>query len=186
MPPSEQPSRGGHSRRRPAERREPADTLLPPDLAAFLQDQTLVCVSHPIDRGTAFVIKAPSPEIESMRGNVPVHLRHELYEHPAAPVIRTVTSIYDQPDRPMRLETFFNVADEQQRADYAALATQENLYLLVYDEKLVHRLTKAVGHLDSEVMTQILARAQEFLAGIPAEEVDFDRAKAAVMEATSL
>jgi len=41
-----------------------------------------------------------------------------------------MTRIYDQPQRPLALETFVNVDDPQQRADYAALAAQDNVYLL--------------------------------------------------------
>src|SRR5687767_14290495 len=40
---------------------------------------------------------------------------------PMAPVIRMVSSIYDQPDAPLALVTFVNVADAEQRSDYADL-----------------------------------------------------------------
>jgi hypothetical protein len=55
-----------------------------------------------------------------------------------------VVKIYDQPDRPLGLETFINVDEPDQRQDFAALAEQEELLLLFYDETMSHRLTKRV------------------------------------------
>ena len=159
---------------------------LPPDLAAFLQDKQYACVTQATDRGTVFVVKAPTSDIESVRGRVPIRLRHALYEHPAAPVIRTVTTIYDQPERPLALETFINVADEQQCADFAALSQQRELHLLFSDEHLSHRLSKAVRVRNHETLGRIVQQAERLAAAIPDERFDFDMAKAAVMEATRL
>jgi hypothetical protein len=111
---------------------------------------------------------------------VPIELRHELYAHPTAPVIRTIFVIYDQPDTPLALETFTNIADEDQRENFAALGQQEAL-LLLYDEQLAHRLTKVVPQSDPEQSAMVLAYAQQVLATIPKERFDFDEAKAAVM-----
>ncbi len=67
------------------------------------------------------MIKALAHEIASARGCVPAQLRHELSQHPAAPVIRTIITLYDhQPTAPLALETFTNVVDPRQRADFAA------------------------------------------------------------------
>jgi hypothetical protein len=66
-----------------------------PELAAFLRGQEVACLMQPTTQGTAFVIKLAGREIASVRGRVPIHLRHELYSHPAAPVIRTVLTVYD-------------------------------------------------------------------------------------------
>src|SRR3712207_5429190 len=81
---------------------------LPPELATFLADKPYAALLQPTDRGTVLLVKAPGREIESVRGRVPIEVRHELYQHPAAPVVRVVTRIYDQPDRPLALETFVN------------------------------------------------------------------------------
>src|SRR5215207_8288171 len=97
-------------------------SALPPELAAFLKDQQYAALLHPTDQGTVMVVKAPRRDIRSVQGRVPIELRHELYQHPAAPVVRLVTRIYDQPDRPLALETFINVDDDDQRQDYGELA----------------------------------------------------------------
>lgn len=159
---------------------------LSPEMADFLRDKPFACLIQGTDHGTVLVIKAPGEEIQSVCGRVPIHLRYELYQHPAAPVIRMVVRVYDQPERPLALETFVNVEDPQQRADFAALAAQERLLLLFYDEGLSHRLTKVVGHIQNQVVTQILGQADSLLAGIPKERFDFDRAKQRVMERTQL
>src|SRR5579885_1660372 len=89
---------------------------LPPDLAAFLREQQdYACLMHATSEGTAYVIKAPSADLATLRGTIPIGLRHELFDHPAAPVIRTLLTIHDRPDQPLRLETFCNVAAPDQR-----------------------------------------------------------------------
>jgi hypothetical protein len=158
-------------------------SLLPPELAAFLRTQELACLTHATDRGTVFVIKAPESIIQSVQGRVPIQVRHELYDHPAAPVIGILTTIYDQPQSPLWLETFINANDADQHADYATLAEQRELFMLFYDEGLRHRLTKAVGGLEPQAMREVLRRADRYLATIPPERFDFDLAKRAVMEA---
>ena len=81
-------------------------SALPPELAEFLKDQQYAALLHATDRGIVLVVKAPRRDIRSVQGRVPIELRHELYSHPAAPVVRMLTRIYDQPDRPLALESF--------------------------------------------------------------------------------
>jgi hypothetical protein len=169
-------------------RSEPQTPIpLTPELADFLSTQPgIICLTHGSDQGTLYLVKAPAREIESLRGTFPIRFRHELHQHPAAPVIRTVSTLYDVPDRPLRLETFTNVGDAMQREDYARLATQEELLMLFYDEQLRHRLSKRIPHPNREALVAVFTRAQELAAAIPATRFDFDRAKAAVMERTRL
>jgi hypothetical protein len=160
--------------------------VLPPELADFLKNHDYACIPQATAQGTAFVMKVPGGEIESVRGTLPILLSQELYVHPAAPVIRLVFTIYDQPQTPLALETFINITDEQQRMDYAALATQEALALLFYDESLTHRLTKMVPLSNPEDSTLILQTAEQALQTIAPDQVEFDTAKADVMRATQL
>jgi hypothetical protein len=175
---------------RPADR-DPSDPLLPialtPDLAAFLRRQDgYACVTQATSEGTAYVLKTPAVDLATLRGTIPVGLRHELYAHPAAPVIRTVLSLYDRPDAPLRVETFINIAEPDQRADFAALADQEALLLLFYDEALRHRLSKRVPYPDRSDIPRILARADALRTAIAPWRLDFERAKAAVLKVTTL
>jgi hypothetical protein len=159
---------------------------LPPELAAFLATEDLACITHNSDQGALYVLKAPAAELASLRGTFPIGITHELHRHPAAPVIRSVLSFYDQPDRPLKLDTFLNVGDEDQRACFASLAEQDELTLLFYDEALAHRLSKRVRNGDPAGMRRLLAVADELRAMIPADRFDYDAAKAAVLRATSL
>jgi hypothetical protein len=159
---------------------------LPPELADFLRTQDIACLFQATDRGTAFVVKLPSRELTSITGTLPIRLRHELYDHPRAPVIRTVLTMYDRPRNPLALETFTNISDDDQRAEFAALATQEQLLLLCYDETLTHRLTKVLPHPPDPTVAQVVERAQQLAAAMPPDQFDFDAAKRAVMEATLL
>jgi hypothetical protein len=128
----------------------------------------------------------PGTDIESARGTVPIRVQHELYDCPSAPVIRMVLTIYDQPDRPLAVETFINVQDPEQRTDYATLAEQAETYLLFYDEALVHRLTKGMSDLDGAAMRRVLERADALHKAIPDDQYSFEIAKAWVMAHTSL
>lgn len=171
--------------------RDPTEPLpavaLPPELAEFLRSHDgAVCVAHATSAGTAYILKTPAADLASLRGTIPVSLRHELYDHPTAPVLRTVLTLWDRPEAPLRLETFCNVADPEQRADFAALADQDEVLLLFYDEALRHRLSKRVPTPNREDIPLLLGWAADRCAAIPAAAYDFDRAKAAVLRQTTL
>ncbi len=160
---------------------------LPDDLAQFLRTAPeFACVTEATSLGTAYVVKAPAHDIQSLRGRVPIHIQHSLHQHPQAPVIRTVISLYDRPEAPLRLETFINVAAADQRADFARLADQEELWMLFYDERLQHRLTKRVPQPNRAGIAEVLTAADAIAAAIPPEQYDFDIAKQAVMRHTML
>jgi hypothetical protein len=174
-----------------AEREHPSEPVspiaLPPELAEFLARQgPYACLTQATDLGTAYVLKALAAEIVRARGTVPVHVQHTLIDHRAAPVIRSVLTIYDQPERPLRFESFINVTDPTQRSDFAALATQDEIILLFYDEALQHRLSKLVPTDHEDMVSAILVQAEQLAAHIPPWRYDFDRAKAAIVRATPL
>src|SRR5437660_12610402 len=84
---------------------EPLHPLeLPAPLAEFLRGHTYACMLQETDQGSVFICKALAHEIRSVRGVVPIRFLYQLYEQPAAPVIRTVVRIYAQPDQPLALE----------------------------------------------------------------------------------
>src|SRR4051794_23335363 len=114
---------------------EPRHPLeLPRQLKEWLRETPIACLMQETDAGTVHIVKAPAREIQSLRGTIPIGVDYELYAHPLAPVIRTVIRFYDQPRHPFVVETFSNVEDRQQRAEFAKLAIQDELYMLFYDE----------------------------------------------------
>lgn len=159
---------------------------LPPEMADFLKDQEYACLLWGTDQGSVFVVKAYQRDIQSLRGNVPVRILHQLYDHPQAPVIRSVITWYDRSASPLALEAFINVDDPQQRADFLDLAQRDQLSFLFYDAGLQHRLSKVVRNSDREIISQITASADQLAAQIPAAQRKFDAAKADIMRRTSL
>src|SRR5215204_904132 len=157
---------------------------LPPELATFLRDQQYAALLHATNLGTALILKAPGHEIASTRGRVPIGFNHELYNHPASPVIRMVTRIYDRPTSSLAFETYVNVGDPDQRTDYEALTRQDELVMLFYDQAVTHALSKRVRLTDQVGLLRALTTADRLLAAIPEDQRDFDTAKAAVMEQT--
>jgi hypothetical protein len=156
-------------------------------MAAFLMSQgPYACLTQTTDQGTAYVLKAPASEIARARGTVPLFVRHQLFGLPSAPVIRTVLTLYDVPQHPLRFESFINVAADDQRADFAALADQNQLMLLFYDEQLRHRLSKLIPAGLDKGIPEMLERADRLRKAIPPLRYDFDTAKEAVLRGTHL
>jgi hypothetical protein len=156
----------------------------PLPLAEFLRAHTYACLLQETDQRSVFICKAPAPEIQTLRGSIPIHVRYELYQQPTAPVIRTVVRLYDRPQNPLALETFTKLEDPQQRSEFGALADQDELFLLFFDGDVRHRLSKHVRIAGQGHIRRVLEQAERFLAGIPAEVFNFDLAKAQVMAET--
>src|SRR5712692_587330 len=168
---------------------QPAKTeALSPELAEFLRRQDYGCLTQPTDRGPAYLLKVRDSDISTLVGPVPIWLRRELFETPSAPVIRTVVRLYDRPKTPLCLESFINIADSVQRAEFASLAAQERLLFLFYDQQLTLRLRKSVLRAEDQRRgaTEILHAASKLLTTISSEQFDFDKAKAAVLAATDI
>ena len=161
---------------------------LPPALQACLASQKYGRVTETTNFGTAYVLKAPRADIESARGHVPVQVSRHLYFEPTVPVIRTVLSLHDRPKSALSFESFINIADPAQRAEFAALASQERLLLLFHDEELKLRLTKLVPQNRRQRLSvaYLLREAHNFLTTISDDRLDFEKAKAAVMAVTDI
>jgi hypothetical protein len=170
--------------RAPSEQnRSPRESFrLPPELAAFLREHTYACVTETTNIGTAMIMKLPGTDIESIRGPVLIQLRHELFNHPASPVIRMVFTIFDRLDAPLALETFVNVANPAQQLEYERLNHQPELPLLFFDETVQHRLSKRITLPHEGEIGMVSATAQALLAKIPQTVQDFDAAKCAVLQ----
>jgi len=153
---------------------------LPADLREWLAAEQSACLIAPTADGAIFVAKLPGHEIDQLRGPVPMLLQHELYLHPQAPVLRTVTYFYDDPRHPFVLDAYTNVADADQRDTFLALGEQDHLHYQFYDEQLSHRVTKAIPNRTPELFVDVVIQAEEHAAGITDEQYDFDAAKRAV------
>jgi hypothetical protein len=164
----------------PESERRPTPVELPPELAEFLKDQETACLTQATDIGTALIIKIPGADIASVRGNIPIVVRHDLYPHPAAPVIRLALTFLDDPDAPFTIDTFINVDEPEQLGNAAALVDQDALPLFFYDEALEHQLTKVLPYSSQEDIAYLLEVAEQLWRQIPREQYDFAAAKAAL------
>jgi hypothetical protein len=172
------PEPGGHPY-------ETNNVILAPELADFLRSaEPYVALLHATDRGTGFIAKLPAFEIRAVQGPVPMHLNHQLFDLPAAPVIRTVLTIFDRPTDPLFLEAFTNVADQDQRETFAALSWQDEFLLHFFDEQLDRQLSKRVTGFPQPGVLNMIDLAVDIASRIPPRQFDFDGAKAAVIRAT--
>lgn len=164
---------------------------LPEELKEFLRQteaDEYVMVTSASDQGTVYVVKAPAGDIVGMRmqGNIPMQVTHELYQEPEAPVIRSLVKVYDDPKRPLALETFTNVRDKEQRRDFATLSDQPRYIFTFYDEHLQHQLTRFVDNTHGAETAALFRLALLASSRISDQQYDFDRAKAAVIRGTSM
>jgi hypothetical protein len=161
---------------------------LPPELVAFLRAHEYACLTQLTDQGTVYLCKARDADLETLAGPFPIQLEHELYRLPQAPVIRALLTLWDRPSAPLRLESFTNVRDLAQREELAALTDQTTALLLFYGEAArFHRAKRIALHQDQRAqLTRLLAAAEQHAAGIPPGRYDFDAAKAAVVDGTTL
>jgi len=77
-----------------------------------------------------------------------------------------VVTLYDQPERPLALETCINVAEADQRTDFAAPGDQAALHLLFYDEDLAYQNGITLPNTQRATIPAILRRADTIRGGI--------------------
>jgi hypothetical protein len=102
--------------------------------------------------------------------------------------VHALLTVWDRPTTPLRLESFTNVRDPAQRDELAVLTDQPPALLLFYGDAARFRHAKRLALRQEQRirLRQLLAAADQHAAGIPAARYDFDAAKAAVVDWTSL
>jgi hypothetical protein len=159
--------------------------ILSPDLRAFLYAEpgdVALFLSSPDDKLTSLVLKTNTNNIDTLRGDVPIHYCWTLWDTPWARVLRMEMTIYDRPHAPYVLETFMNVADPAQLADLRQLTVQEYFQIHVFDRRCRYKLTKRLAQ-DAETrwsLVQAIDLALLTLKGLDGCW-DFDRAKVNVL-----
>lgn len=150
---------------------------LPAQLTRLLREGFSICLMQATDRGTVFVIQAPTLEIRSLPQQVPICLSYELYRCWTAPVVRTLVKVHDEPKNPLTYDTFINIKDQQQRNAFGALGNQRQVPVFFYDEDLHHhQLTmQADNSQNREDVALLLYEGEIALSRIPEERFDFDR-----------
>jgi hypothetical protein len=159
---------------------------LPPELQAFLADHAYACVSQQTSDGTVLVVKIPSQDIESCRGRQQILVRYELYTTAHGPALRLLLAIHDVPGAPLKMETFCNVGDPVQLAEYRDLLSRAALRVLFYDEALEHRLSKVIPQPSDPATEALIPEALTLLKRTDPSLLDFDKAKAIIVDEVPL
>lgn len=154
---------------------------LPPVLRQFLAPIPYGAISAMTNDGAVLVLKAPASDIESCRGAAPVRTRYELHATDHGPVVRLVLVVHDRPDAHLTFESFCNVLDARQLAEWEDLLSRPYLRVLFFDQDLTHRLSKRISQPVDLASRELLPRARRLLALIDPAALDFDQAKASVM-----
>ncbi len=155
-------------------------------MAEVLRGQTYACVLHESKRGSLFILKLPTPELEPLTGQTPLRISHEIYSKRTAPVIGVGLRWWERPGCERRLTSFTDIADPNQRAAYERLSHQTTFEVLGYNELLQPLVRRRVLNNDQRRVAQILAIAQKLLWTIPDGAYDFELAKASVLRGMSL
>ncbi len=152
---------------------------LPPELQAVFQRRGYGCFAGERDDVVAFITHLPDDDIASSR-SAPVLCHWELIEMPSAALIRFHAAILDDPASPYALEHFLNIGDPEQAKVLARLVQQEELAFDFFGDVYEYHYSKHFEH-PADMRAQLAAivrRAQDYWLSIPAEDQDFDRAKA--------
>ena len=130
-------------------------------------------------RESVFVVMIPqrarSLEAES---EIPISVRHRLFLHPLAPVIRSRIKVFKH--EPVVLDVYTNIADPNERKRVKHLAAQSTLSFDMYARELRHGLRLHRRNLNVDGLITIVKNAESWGKDIPPIRYDFDRAKADV------
>jgi hypothetical protein len=160
----------------------PPPDELPAEIREVFERFGYGCLAAETNIGVVHVCHAADSDIEGF-ANKPVLYQWQLVKMPTAPLIRLELAILDHPSNPYRLESFLNVAQEDQARILAQLANQDPLYLAFHGDDLNYRFTKIVDHdrQQWQYLDELVEEATDYWDAIPPEQRDFDQAKAEFM-----
>jgi hypothetical protein len=137
------------------------------------------CLAVEANIGVVHVCHASDTDIEGF-ADKPVWSQWQLILMPTAPLIRLELVIPDRPDNPFKFESFLNVAEEDQARVLAQLANQDQIFMAFYGDDLGYRYAKVIPHDEQQwqQLDELMIKAIDYWERIPAEQRDYDRAKA--------
>ena len=160
---------------------------LPGEIREVFERTGYGCLTAETDVGVVHVCHAADQDIDGFVDQ-PVSSQWQLIEMPTAPLIRLEMIIFDRPDSPYLFESFLNVAEKDQAYILDELTRQHQLHLAFFGDELEYRFTKSIEHDDEQrhQLRQLVLEAIAHWAAIPADQRDFDSAKAKFMQRTVL
>ncbi len=156
---------------------------LSPEIRQAFEKTGYGCLAAETNVGIVHVCHAPDSDIQGFIGK-PVLYQWQLIKMPSAPLIRLEMTIVDNPLNPFKFESFLNVANEDQAKVLTKMADQDKLHLAFYGDDLNYRFTKVVNHDEQQwqLLDELVIQAHDYLTQIPADQQNFDRAKAEFMK----
>ena len=152
-------------------------------LPDFIKDYPgAVVVTGSVNGQTAFIIKADAQLIEGFHGPLPISYRAELGLYPTSAVLRLALGLYDRVDAPCVFDTFFNLTDVEQLADFRRLLEQAELQIHFLDMDAEHRLTKCVAHPLATRLGEIELLMAALAYNATLTVIDYDKAKAQMLQ----
>jgi hypothetical protein len=153
---------------------------LPPVLQEVFEKMGYGCLAVERDDGQVAFVTNVAPADTGWFRDAPVLSAWQYVAMPTAPLIRYRAAIMDDLANPYKLEHFLNVADPEQARCLSRLVQQEGLTFDFYGEEYEYAFSMDVAH--GERMRRRLdayvRQAIAYYGEIPADERDFDRAKA--------
>lgn len=155
---------------------------LPPLLHELFARSGPGCLAVQTETDIVHLCHAPDGEIAGFR-NTEVAYQWQLVQMPTAPLIRLALWIHDRPGDPYRFESFLNVGDAEQLEILVQLAEQPALHLAFYGSDLRYRYSKLIAHTTQQwqQLDGLIEQALRYWESLPAEQRDFDRARADFM-----
>ena len=152
---------------------------LPPEIKDVFTQTGYGCLAVESNRGVVHVCHAPSRDIKGFIGK-PIRCQWQLIKMPTAPLVRLEMTVIDNPFQPYKLESFLNVAADDQARILAQLANQDHLLLAFYGDNLEYELSLTVTHGEQQwqQLDELMAQALRYWRTLPQKVRDFDKAKA--------
>lgn len=130
---------------------------------------------------TALIVKMERRDAQSAhRPGVPVAFQSMLGLYPdAGAVIRLALEIRDQPDRPLKLDTFLNPAQTADLMLLRQLTMQPTLDIHIFDMRIYYQYTKRIPFRETArgELASLIDHALALLNEIPPEKRDFGKAR---------
>lgn len=159
---------------------------LPDSLKVILRRADYGALTAADDQGRVHVfVKLPHQAVQFLDGPLPIRHFLFVYAMPTAPVVGWFFEIRDNPQDPLRVDTYFNVLDQVQARDLEWLAHQKIVPMHYVDgHDLTVIATKGIA--PPPDIVEAFVKAVDHAVRIPEGQYDFDRAKAEFQAAHSL
>lgn len=158
--------------------------VLPLSYRTVLGEHDVMCAIAHVGAEAAIIAKLPGADIEGFR-DVLVMYQYAVGLYPEGAVLALGLTFMDSAE-PFSMETFMNVAIQEDVALARMLTHQRYLTVHLFDEKIEYRYSKRLRHRIAQrfELVGLITTAVEHVAGLA--EIDWAAARARFMEEVAL